>query len=51
MGNVLSKFYMNGKRFFHEKKRKSVDDNFPQNTRVRSFRMQGEFGPKKFIKP
>ena len=51
MGNVLSKpsFYVNDlKKEYPCKKRKlwhcEKDD-------VRSFRMQEEFGPKKFIKP
>ncbi len=52
MGNVLSKYEMDEKMRYHlEKKRKSTEDDFRMDNRVRVFRMQEEFGPKKFIKP
>tara|TARA_B100001175_G_C19391400_1_gene581621 strand:+ start:178 stop:336 length:159 start_codon:yes stop_codon:yes gene_type:complete len=52
MGNVLSKYEMDEKMRYHlEKKRKSREDDFRMDNSVRGFRMQEEFGPKKFIKP
>ena len=48
MTNNFSKFLRKKET---EKKKRHIDTFNKDDTKVRSYRMQEEFGPKKFIKP
>jgi hypothetical protein len=54
MGNVLSKpeTYQNDlEKDYPSKRRKMTNDETKRDSKVKTFRMQEEFGAKKFIKP
>jgi hypothetical protein len=54
MGNVLSKPESYRSDLMGEqpsKRRKITNGEMNRDSKVRTFRMQDEFGPKKFIKP
>jgi len=52
MTNSISKFgYPNGLKNDCIKKRKLYHGDVKNGEKVKAFRIQGEYGPKKFIKP
>lgn len=55
MTNAISKYayayYKNGLKNEFPKRRKLENDDVKNGEKVKRFRQQEEFGPKKFIKP